>query len=241
MRISLLQCLRVIAFVVLGSGISACSTSPQPSSSLPLGLSAIAPAGFVALCQRSPAECPNIANENDNAPKLINASYVQTRASAQVQLTSERWDQLNAINSQVNNRVRFESDEAQYGVEDYWTPAIDAGDCEDFALRKRDLLWESGWPTGSLGLALVQSRRTGEHAVLIANTSQGAFVLDNASAWILPWSDAGYTWEIAQDSTGRWRMAGQNAEAALLVAMGSSQQFPAARALPTAAPGGPAH
>ena len=155
-------------------------------------------------------------------PRFVAAAYEVPESA--LLLTAARWDQLNAINTQVNVDVRYVSNEEQYGQEDYWTPSIDAGDCKDLALAKRQLLWAAGWPVGDLSLAIVQSPRTGSHAVLVADTAQGAYVLDNTVPWVLPWSDTDYTWVTAQDTDGQWRVAGANAQAVLLEAMVTSRQ-----------------
>jgi hypothetical protein len=43
------------------------------------------------------------------------------------------------------------SDREQFGKEDVWSlPATGRGDCEDFALMKRKLLIERGWPSSAL-------------------------------------------------------------------------------------------
>jgi predicted transglutaminase-like cysteine proteinase len=38
------------------------------------------------------------------------------------------------------------------------------------------------------------------HAVLLLNTTQGEYVLDNLTPWIVPWDEAPYQW--------RWREVG---------------------------------
>jgi predicted transglutaminase-like cysteine proteinase len=187
-----------------------CSTGPEPSSPLPLGLPTETPAGYAAMCARSPSECPSAQAE-------AGARLVPARSS--LELSAERWKQLNDVNYEINSTVRYVSDEEQYGVAEYWTPAYRAGNCKDYALAKRDLLWAEGWPVGSLSIALVYSPRTGSHAVLIASTSQGAYVLDNTVGWIRSWDETDYTWNAAQDTDGVWRTAGPNAQAALQVAL----------------------
>ena len=52
----------------------------------------------------------------------------------------------------------------------------------------------AGVPSAALSLAVVESARTGRHAVLLANTDRGDFVLDNLEPWVLPWAKTRYTW-----------------------------------------------
>lgn len=77
-------------------------------------------------------------------------------------------------------------------MSDDWHPALDFGDCEDYALVKQIALIERGWPKGSLRLATAYSPKTGLHAVLIVSTIQGDFVLDNVENKIRHWSTTRY-------------------------------------------------
>jgi len=148
-------------------------------------------------------------------------------------LSGDRWQQLNQINLTINTRVRYVPDQLRVGVIDYWTPASDEGDCKDYALAKRQTLWDSGWPTATLRMAVVNSERTGPHAVLLASTDRGTYVLDNTSPWVLPWEDTDYIWITAQDAAGNWRVAGKNAEAVRMVLLVAREQSSHATATPT--------
>ena len=197
----------VAATCAFGLALSACSTTPDASSALPLGLPTAAPAGYVDLCKTEPAQCPAVPASTG----LIQAAYDVPKPDASL------------------TPARYVTDEEQFGRPDVWVPAVTEGDCEDFALRKRELLWAAGWATGDLSLALVESPQTGPHAVLIANTAQGAYVLDNANSWVLPWSETNYVWVTAQDANGQWRVAGKNAQALLLAAAIGNRQDAAGR------------
>lgn len=139
-------------------------------------------------------------------------------------LTPAQWNLLNAVNRKVNQQVRYVTDQDRFGQPDVWSPAVTEGDCEDYALTKRQLLWAAGWATGDLSLAVVESPSTGAHAVLVANTTQGAYVLDSANSWVMPWKEADYTWVSAQDADGRWRVAGENAQAMLMATAIANRQ-----------------
>jgi predicted transglutaminase-like cysteine proteinase len=195
---------RIAAILFLSIEVSGCAMAPEPSSELPLGLPAAAPSGYLDMCIRLPDQCP----EREAAFRSV--SFAAGRTS--VALDAARWVQLNAANTAVNQHVRYMIDWA-------WQPAVTAGDCKDFALAKRKLLWAAGWPADSLSIALVYSARTKDHAVLIANTNHGAYVLDNTTPWIMPWNDTDYSWLSAQDSSGQWRMAGETSHAVLEAAI----------------------
>lgn len=115
--------------------------------------------------------------------------------------------QLNKVNRKVNRAVRSISDEAQYRRADHWTlPSRRGGDCEDFALLKKRELVKLGYSPQNLMLTTVLDRRGNSHAVLIARTEQGDFVIDNLNNNIRPWQGTGYTFLRMQDpkSPKRW-------------------------------------
>lgn len=114
-------------------------------------------------------------------------------------LSPAMWRTLEDVNQYVNGRVRQRSDQANYGVADYWELPLEsggdgAGDCEDYALEKRKLLTDKGIPETALSIALVQTGWGEAHAVLLVRTDKGDYVLDNLSSWIQPWKDVSYTW-----------------------------------------------
>ncbi|MBN9028152.1 MAG: transglutaminase-like cysteine peptidase [Rhizobiales bacterium] len=91
------------------------------------------PVGHFELCSRMPVECNEI-----------------TRNTAPVHLTVTRWNELIAVNDNVNTAIEPVTDQELYGREEYWNyPEDGKGDCEDFVLLKRRELIEKGWPAGS--------------------------------------------------------------------------------------------
>lgn len=110
-------------------------------------------------------------------------------------LTAARWQQLTDINASVNRQVRSVRDDVLYQRNEWWAyPTNNAGDCEDYALMKRKLLIEQGWPASSLLLTVVRQWNGEGHAVLLAVTDKGEFVLDNMARYIVGWKDAPYQW-----------------------------------------------
>lgn len=108
--------------------------------------------------------------------------------------------QLDRINSRVNDRITYRLDSEHYGREDYWTyPRNNIGDCEDYALTKRRELIAAGWPPSALLMATAIAESGEGHAVLIARTTQGDYVLDNRYAAPMPWRALPYKWVALQN------------------------------------------
>ncbi len=127
------------------------------------------PIGYVGFCQREPQEC-----------KVKNSSL------SRMNLTQERWDELNSINTLVNTMIAPASDEELYGQVEYWTIPVTKGDCEDYVLLKRKKLIDLGWPESDLLITVVRDERGDGHAVLTVRTNKGDFILDNKESRILP-------------------------------------------------------
>jgi predicted transglutaminase-like cysteine proteinase len=114
----------------------------------------------------------------------------------------EIWPLLISVNDRINRAMIERTDQETYGVSEYWTMPLESGlrvgDCEDYALEKRHALIAAGVPAEALSIAVVTTVRGDTHAVLLAATDHGEYVLDNLSAWIVPWTKAGYTWRERQ-------------------------------------------
>lgn len=111
------------------------------------------------------------------------------------------------VNLQVNSSVREISDEQQYQRLEHWAlPTSLGGDCEDFALFKKQELQSYGIDPKRLLLATVLDRNRNSHAVLVYRTNRGDFVLDNVTNKIRSWQDTGYIFLRMQDPTEprRW-------------------------------------
>ncbi|MFD0463796.1 transglutaminase-like cysteine peptidase [Microvirga aerilata] len=131
------------------------------------------------------------------------AGAALAKPSRQVSLTSERMAQLQQVNSHVNSTVREVSDLEQYGREDVWAlPTSGKGDCEDFALLKRKMLIERGWPASSLSITVGATSQGEAHAVLTVSTSQGQYVLDNLTSAILSPAQTGHVFHARQAGRG---------------------------------------
>lgn len=119
-------------------------------------------------------------------------------------LTPERMAELQQVNRYVNSTIVEVTDLEQYGREDVWTlPRSGKGDCEDFALLKRKLLIERGWPASALSVTVGATAQGVAHAVLTVTTAQGQWVLDNLTSSILPPSQTGHVY-YARQSGRAW-------------------------------------
>mgnify|MGYP003403100692 FL=1 len=114
------------------------------------------------------------------------------------------------INSNVNASVTYKTDLEQYSKPEFWVEAGRFGDCEDYALLKRALLKEQGFDAEKIHLATcwinVKADDTG-HCVLIVETDNGQFILDNNLKDPVPlnFESVGYKylWNIIERG-GKW-------------------------------------
>jgi predicted transglutaminase-like cysteine proteinase len=110
-----------------------------------------------------------------------------------------RLKELADVNTSVNQAIEPVTDLELYGVSDYWTlPRNGKGDCEDYALLKRHVLIEAGWPASSLLMTVVLDEKNDGHAVLTARTVQGDFILDNKTDEIKLWHATPYRFVMRQ-------------------------------------------
>lgn len=147
------------------------------------------PVGHAEFCQRRPDECRPHSNPVVAMP-----------------LTDTLWQQLLSINAHVNDTVIPVTDEDLYGVSEFWTYPNGYGDCEDFALEKRRLLIEAGWPASTLLLSVVKQTNGEGHAVLVVRTDRGDLVLDNQVGTVELWSQTTYKYvkRQSQAHAGQW-------------------------------------
>jgi predicted transglutaminase-like cysteine proteinase len=136
-----------------------------------------APYGWMDFCARQPQEC--------NQPIL---------APANVDLTGGAWETLIRVNREVNASIEPMSNLDHWGTRtDHWDyPTDGKGDCKIFALQKRRLLMQKGFPRQALLMTIVRDQNDQGHAILTVRTSRGDFVLDNLTDEIKPWESTGY-------------------------------------------------
>ncbi len=144
------------------------------------------PPGWVEFCARQPGECAGT-----------------TTAPRNLALSPKAWRDLVQVNKWVNETIKPLTDLEHWGVVERWSYPDDGyGDCEDYALLKRRVLVESGWPREALLLTVVRGEEGEVHAVLTVTTDKGDYVLDNISSDILLWSRTGYRFVKRQSQYG---------------------------------------
>ncbi len=110
-----------------------------------------------------------------------------------VKLDEARWNQLIAINAEVNRRVRPMTDDDLFGRTEHWSyPVNGYGDCEEYVLEKQRVLMEAGWPKSALLITVAKDVNNSGHAVLTVRTDHGDMILDNQIEAVLPWYSTPY-------------------------------------------------
>ena len=147
------------------------------------------PIGHYEYCKRYSSDC-RIKSKDKAAPKL----------------TRERWHELVEINAFSNNTIRPVTDAEGYNQEEVWAYPKTFGDCEDYALMKRYMLMQRGWPASSLLITVVRQPNGEGHAVLTVRTDRADYVLDNLDGNIRQWNETPYTFlkRQAVSHSGHW-------------------------------------
>ena len=158
----------------------------------------------------------------------LHSAPASAKPAARIALTPERMSELRQVNSQVNSTIFEVSDMEQYGREDVWTlPTSGKGDCEDFALLKRKLLMQRGWPASSMSISVGTTAQGEAHAVLIVSTASGELVLDNLTSSIRTPPQTGHVFHSRQAGRGWVSSTGERTSEPTV-------DFPVARSLPVA-------
>ena len=193
--------------VVLGGSLALqqpTSAGSVEASYAAVGEATSVPYGWVDFCQRYQGECDGAGA----SPVDINFSTKAAR-------------EIDRVNRWVNTHVEPVSDMDHWGLIDRWDYPIDGrGDCEDYALLKRKLLIEMGFPRQALLMTVVKDEAGEGHAILTLKTNKGEFVLDNLNNETRPWTASGYRFvkRQSQQDPNVWVMLGAPAEAPLYTA-----------------------
>jgi predicted transglutaminase-like cysteine proteinase len=148
------------------------------------------PIGWVQFCQTYGTEC-----ETKPLPPR------------DVVLGEKAWNDLKRVNDWANHNIKPMTDIDHYGMIQWWRyPDDGAGACHSFALLKRRLLMQAGWPRQALLMTIVHEADGEGHAVLTVKTDRGEFILDNLTDDILLWSNAPYHYykRQSQDDPNVW-------------------------------------
>ncbi|MGC2223042.1 MAG: transglutaminase-like cysteine peptidase [Methylocella sp.] len=160
----------------LGAAASA-SAAPGPArvSYAPAGGPASVPYGWADFCRRYAGECDG----GSLAPLDVN-------------LTPRAMKEIERVDKWVNAHVKPVPDLEHWGVIDQWDyPADGKGDCEDYALFKRKILMDEGFPRQALLMTVVKDEHDEGHAILTVKTNAGEFVLDNLNDEVKSWDRTG--------------------------------------------------
>ena len=118
---------------------------------------------------------------------------------------------LAAVNAWANANIRFADDQVLYGKPDYWADAgatlkRGAGDCEDIAITKLQLLAAMGVPRGDMYLTIARDlTRQADHALLVVKLDGKLWLLDNATNQLLD-AQGSYDYRpiLSYSSAGTW-------------------------------------
>jgi predicted transglutaminase-like cysteine proteinase len=98
---------------------------------------------------------------------------------------------LSAVNAWANTRVNYVEDRDLYRRNDYWASAGEtiragAGDCEDIAIVKMQLLASMGVDRSDMYLTVARDlSRNADHAILIVKSGDKHYMLDNSTNEVL--------------------------------------------------------
>lgn len=138
-----------------------------------LGERALAPLGLVEFCLRKPTRC----TPSKKLDRII--------------LSEKRRIQLEQVQAAVNRGI---SPRPQGTVDKRWTDDAAVAGCTGYALLKRSLLLDRGFPSSALLLAVAIVPGGEHHLVLVVVTDRGDFVLDNLRGAMIRWDKLPYRW-----------------------------------------------
>ena len=181
-----------LLFAAVSGEISQASEPKLPSAGYAaVGGATSIPYGWVDFCHRRPEEC--------SLGKL---------QPLDVRLNAKTWAILNKVNKSANDAIQPVTNLEHWGtIVDHWDYPVDGkGDCKIYALFKRKLLIEQGFPRQALLMTIVRDLDGEGHAILTVKTDRGEFVLDNLRDEIVPWNATGYRFikRQAQDDPNVW-------------------------------------
>ena len=164
-----------------------------------VGAETSVPYGWVDFCARYQGECAG-----------------QRLSALDVNLTPKAMSELVKVNKWVNAHVEATSDMDHWGVADRWDyPSDGKGDCEDYALLKRKMLIDAGFPRQAVLMTVVKDENQEGHAILTVKTNKGEFALDNLNDEVKPWTATGYRFvkRQSQEDPNVWVQLGKPTEA----------------------------
>jgi predicted transglutaminase-like cysteine proteinase len=129
-----------------------------------------APIAFVKFCLEHSAQCESRG------------------ATRRISLTDDAWEEIAAVNATVNRRIHPDADKGPFD----WSLDTTSGNCNDYAVQKRQALIQLGYPMSALSLTATMTPSGVGHLILTVRTDRGDFVLDNLRSSIVAWNRTGY-------------------------------------------------
>lgn len=171
---------------MLGAVVAGCAPSPPPpavalrgKAFMPEKGRTLAPFGHVAFCVRTPGECR------------------RRNGDAVVVMTPKTRAMLDGVNGAINNAIIPREDPDRQGT---WQVDPPAGDCNDYAVSKRNELIRAGLSTQAVRLAIAVTPQGIGHTVVVVRTSEGDMVLDNRNYEIKRWDRTDLAWLKVESS-----------------------------------------
>jgi predicted transglutaminase-like cysteine proteinase len=176
----------ILACLLLSTGGARGRSPIEPVTLVPIEEASptLAPFQHVRFCLHYPADCKSDPSE-----------------TVEIELSAETFELMNRVNHEVNAAILPVQKNNVIDVQDGWTIAPTAGDCNDYAVTKRHELLQSGLPARALRLAVVKTTSGIGHLVLVVATTKGDLVLDNLVETIRPWQRTDYHWLKIQSAS----------------------------------------
>jgi predicted transglutaminase-like cysteine proteinase len=112
-----------------------------------------------------------------------------SEAPRKIELSPENWEMLVRTNTRVNREIKPVPDQKHFGRVNVWVyPTDGKGDCKAYALVKQRKLIAAGFPREALLITIVWTKENQGHAVLMARTDKGDYILDNLSPKVQLWT-----------------------------------------------------
>ena len=132
---------------------------------------------------------PKAENGFLEAKQDASSTIAISEAPRKIELTSDNWEMLVRTNSRVNREIRPVPDLKHFGRVNVWVyPTDGKGDCKAYALVKQKKLIAAGFPREALLITIVWTKEDQGHAVLMARTNKGDYILDNLSPKVSLWT-----------------------------------------------------
>jgi predicted transglutaminase-like cysteine proteinase len=172
----------MLALLTLSAaGLARAQTPHNRLDELRTGRAVAGPAGWLNWCMADLARCG------------------RARRTETLPATPALLALLERVQREVNGAI---APRPEPGGRDLWRDDAVAGDCEDYALAKRALLYAAGLPVGAVRLATAALPRGELHAVLAVETDRGTLVLDNLAPGVVAMSALDYAWLRVEGTQG---------------------------------------